>query len=86
MTIFLVARSTKDPPGNYYNSFAAAILWTENAYWGNTFVSPYRLMFMRVSEPHGRTTISLTTGRVPESVETSPSPVPCTTTGPTVST
>jgi hypothetical protein len=42
MTIFLVARSTKDPPSNFYNSFAAAILWTENAFWGNTFVSPYQ--------------------------------------------
>jgi hypothetical protein len=41
MTVFLVARSTKDPPSSSYNSFSSAILWTENAFWGNTFVSPY---------------------------------------------
>jgi hypothetical protein len=41
MTVFLVARSTKDPPNNY-TSFSSAILWTEDAYWGNTFVSPYQ--------------------------------------------
>lgn len=42
MTVFLVARSTEDPPPNSYNSNAAAILWTENAFWGNTFISPYQ--------------------------------------------
>jgi hypothetical protein len=42
MTVFLVARSTKDPPAGSGESSSAAILWTENAYWGNTFVSPYQ--------------------------------------------
>lgn len=41
MTVFLVARSTKDPPSGY-NSFSSAILWTEDALWGNTFISPYQ--------------------------------------------
>jgi hypothetical protein len=42
MTVFLVANSAKDPPGDTYYSEAAAILWTEDALWGNTFVSPYQ--------------------------------------------
>ena len=42
MTVFLVARATTDgPPGAYYSQ-NSAILWTENAQWGNTFVSPYQ--------------------------------------------
>jgi hypothetical protein len=42
MTVFLVANNAKDPPNGSYYSEAAAILWTENALWGNTFVSPYQ--------------------------------------------
>ncbi len=42
MTVFLVANNAKDPPADSYFSEAAAILWTENALWGNTFVSPYQ--------------------------------------------
>ena len=42
MTVFLVAKSAQDPPDSSYYSEAAAILWTEDAYWGNTFVSPYQ--------------------------------------------
>ena len=42
MTVFLVARSTKDPPPDSYDAFSAGILWTENADWGSTFVSPYQ--------------------------------------------
>ncbi|HTF72077.1 MAG TPA: LamG-like jellyroll fold domain-containing protein [Edaphobacter sp.] len=42
MTVFLVANTAKDPPGDTYFSEAAAILWTEDALWGNTFVSPYQ--------------------------------------------
>jgi hypothetical protein len=42
MTVFLVANSANDPPSNSYFSEAAAILWTEDAFWGNTFVSPYQ--------------------------------------------
>ena len=42
MTVFLVANNAQDPPGDTYYSEAAAILWTENASWGNTFVSPYQ--------------------------------------------
>ncbi len=42
MTIFLVGRSTQDPPAGSYASFASAILWNENAQWGNTFLTPYQ--------------------------------------------
>jgi hypothetical protein len=42
MTVFLVAKSTVTPPTGSYASFAAAMLWNENANWGNTFVSPYQ--------------------------------------------
>jgi hypothetical protein len=42
MTVFLVANAAKDPPNGSYYSEAAAILWTEDAFWGNTFVSPYQ--------------------------------------------
>ena len=42
MTVFLVANNAQDPPGDDYYSEAAALLWTENASWGNTFVSPYQ--------------------------------------------
>jgi hypothetical protein len=42
MTVFLVANSANDPPGGTYYSEAAAIEWTEDALWGNTFVSPYQ--------------------------------------------
>jgi hypothetical protein len=42
MTVFLVANTAQDPPGDTYFSEAAAILWTEDALWGNTFVSPYQ--------------------------------------------
>jgi hypothetical protein len=42
MTVFLVANNAQDPPGDDYYSEAAAILWTEDAFWGNTFVSPYQ--------------------------------------------
>ena len=41
MTIFLVASPSIQPPANSGPSNSAAILWVENAYWGNTFVSPY---------------------------------------------
>lgn len=42
MTVFLVARSTNDPPTGNASSTAAAILWSENASSGNIFVSPYQ--------------------------------------------
>jgi hypothetical protein len=42
MTIFLVARADTDPPAGSYYSNNSAILWTENAFWGNTFLSPYQ--------------------------------------------
>ena len=41
MTVFLVAKPLVSPAANSYPSNAAAIFWVENAYWGNTFVSPY---------------------------------------------
>jgi Concanavalin A-like lectin/glucanases superfamily len=42
MTIFLVSKSTQDPPAGSFASTASAILWNENASWGNTFVAPYQ--------------------------------------------
>lgn len=42
MTVFLVAKSAVDPLSGSYSSDAAAILWNENASWGNTFVTPYQ--------------------------------------------
>ena len=42
MTVFLVARAASDPPPGSYYSDSSAILWTENQFWGNTFVSPYQ--------------------------------------------
>jgi hypothetical protein len=42
MTVFLVGRADTDPPANSYYSDNSAILWTENASWGNTFLSPYQ--------------------------------------------
>ncbi len=42
MTIFLVGKSNQDPPAGSSTSMAAAILWNENAPWGNTFLSPYQ--------------------------------------------
>ncbi len=42
MTIFMVAKSSVDPPASSWPSEASAIFWNENAYWGNTFVTPYQ--------------------------------------------
>ena len=42
MTVFMVARAAKDPPAGSYFSNNSAMLWTENQFWGNTFVSPYQ--------------------------------------------
>ena len=42
MTVFLVGRADTDPPAGSYYSDNSAILWTENAFWGNTFLSPYQ--------------------------------------------
>jgi hypothetical protein len=42
MTIFLVGKSNQDPPAGSSTSMAAAILWNENAPWGNTFLSPFQ--------------------------------------------
>jgi hypothetical protein len=42
MTVFLVAKATTDGPSANLYSQNSAILWTENEYWGNTFVSPYQ--------------------------------------------
>lgn len=41
MTVFLVGRADTDPPASSYSD-NSAILWTENAFWGNTFLSPYQ--------------------------------------------
>jgi hypothetical protein len=40
MTVFLVAKTFANPPSGSYASQSAAILWSENASWGNTFVTP----------------------------------------------
>ncbi len=42
MTVFMVAKSSVNPPASYYASNGAGIFWIENANWGNTFVSPYQ--------------------------------------------
>jgi hypothetical protein len=42
MTVFLVAKANTDGPAADLYSQNSAILWTEDAYWGNTFVSPYQ--------------------------------------------
>ena len=42
MTVFMVAKSAVDPLSGSWSSEAAAILWNENASWGNTFVTPYQ--------------------------------------------
>ena len=42
MTVFMVAKSAVDPAAGSYASFSSAMLWNENAAWGNTFVSPYQ--------------------------------------------
>ncbi len=41
MTVFLVAKAGIDGATGAYSQ-NSAILWTENARWGNTFVSPYQ--------------------------------------------
>jgi hypothetical protein len=65
MTVFLVANSANDPPTDSYYSEAAAILWTEDALWGNTFVSPYQTHVTRASGPHRSAIILATQGRAP---------------------
>jgi Concanavalin A-like lectin/glucanases superfamily len=42
MTVFMVARAATNPPAGSYYSDNSAMLWTENQFWGNTFVSPYQ--------------------------------------------
>ncbi len=42
MTIFMVAKSSVNPPSSSGTSMASAIFWNESANWGNTFVSPYQ--------------------------------------------
>jgi hypothetical protein len=41
MTIFLVSKTAADTPNSAYPE-AAAILWTEDARWGNTYISPHQ--------------------------------------------
>lgn len=40
MTVFMVAKTFANPAAGSYASQSAAILWNENALWGNTFVTP----------------------------------------------
>jgi hypothetical protein len=42
MTVFLVARANNDTSDGTYHSQHAAVFWVENAYWGNTYVSPFQ--------------------------------------------
>jgi Concanavalin A-like lectin/glucanases superfamily len=42
MTVFLIAKSDNDPGGGQYGSEMSAIFWNEDAYWGNTYVSPFQ--------------------------------------------
>ncbi len=42
VTVFLVARANNDTSDGTYHSQHAALFWVENAYWGNTYVSPFQ--------------------------------------------
>lgn len=42
MTVFLVGRANNDVADGTYHSQHAALFWVENAYWGNTYVSPFQ--------------------------------------------
>jgi hypothetical protein len=42
MTIFMVGKSLVDPSAVAGPSYSAGIFWNENAFWGNTFLSPYQ--------------------------------------------
>jgi hypothetical protein len=42
MTVFLVGRANNDVSDGTYHSQHAALFWVENAYWGNTYVSPFQ--------------------------------------------
>jgi hypothetical protein len=42
MTIFMVAKSSANPPNGSYASQSAAIFWSENSAWGNTYLNPYQ--------------------------------------------
>jgi Concanavalin A-like lectin/glucanases superfamily len=42
MTVFLVARANNDPSDGTFHSQHAALFWVENAYWDNTYVSPFQ--------------------------------------------
>lgn len=42
MTVFLVGRANSDVADGTYHSQHAALFWVENAYWGNTYVSPFQ--------------------------------------------
>lgn len=42
MTVFLVAKATTDGTPGAYFSRNSAILWAEDAQWGNTFITPYQ--------------------------------------------
>jgi len=42
MTVFLMAKSDTDPAGGQDGSENSAIFWNEDAYWGNTYLSPFQ--------------------------------------------
>ncbi|MGA8594358.1 MAG: LamG-like jellyroll fold domain-containing protein [Bryobacteraceae bacterium] len=42
MTVFLVARANNDTSDGTFHSQHAALFWVENAFWGNTYVSPFQ--------------------------------------------
>lgn len=42
MTVFLVARANNDGPPGASDALDAALIWAEDAYWGNTYISPFQ--------------------------------------------
>jgi Concanavalin A-like lectin/glucanases superfamily len=42
MTVFLVAKANNDGPPGASDALDAAIFWVEDAFWGNTYISPFQ--------------------------------------------
>jgi hypothetical protein len=42
MTVFLVARANNDGPPGPSDALDAALFWVEDAFWGNTYISPFQ--------------------------------------------
>jgi hypothetical protein len=42
MTVFLVAKANNNGPAGASDAFNAPLFWAEDAYWGNTYISPFQ--------------------------------------------